>query len=189
MIFSSRRGASEAHAAGICARKSRRAFLSEDVQTGQRNVGTVGRFSRPAAAPPQRARRVVLLPGRLLALQMEFGGSMPVKLELGIEPLVKQEIIIAPIGASMVPLPVGVGEDTTVTGPHSSRKEVIMTVEEAAKARLQKGYALQPVLAVTTPPPELVTGPGKRNRKSSMHFGTALPARTPPPSTSSRDKQ
>ncbi|KAJ1491490.1 hypothetical protein T484DRAFT_1742982 [Baffinella frigidus] len=96
---------------------------------------------------------------------------MPVKLELGIEPLVKQEIIIAPIGASMVPLPVGVGEDTTVTGPHSSRKEVIMTVEEAAKARLQKGYALQPVLAVTTPPPELVTGPGKRNRKSSMHFG------------------
>lgn len=125
----------------------------------------------------------MLLPGSLLTRQMEFGSSMPVevKMELLTEPLVKHEIMIAPIGAAMVPPPVGVTEDTTVAGPQSSRKEIVMTMEEAAKKRLQKGYALQPILPVTTPPPDLVSGPGKRDRKSSMHFGTAMPHLTPPP--------
>ena len=131
----------------------------------------------------------MLLPGSLLTPQMELGSSMPVevKMELVTEPLVKHEIMIAPIGAAMVPPHVGVTEDTAVVGPHSSRKEIVMTLEEAAKKRLQKGYALQPILPVTTPPPDLVSGPGKRDRKSSMHFGTAMPHLPPPPYTSSRD--
>jgi hypothetical protein len=117
---------------------------------------------------------------------MENERSMPVKMEPGPEPQVKQEIINAPIGASMVPPPVGVAEDSQMgaaapAAPASSKKDVIMTPEEAARARLQKGYALQPILPVTTPPPELVSGPGKRERKKSMHFGTAPgPAYVPP---------
>lgn len=50
-----------------------------------------------------------------------------------------------------------------------ARGEVIMTPEQAKMQKLQKGYTLQPVLP-GVPPPVIVEG--KRQRKSSNHFGT-----------------
>mmetsp|Transcript_13663 Transcript_13663/g.47400 ORF Transcript_13663/g.47400 Transcript_13663/m.47400 type:complete len:515 (-) Transcript_13663:7-1551(-) len=54
-----------------------------------------------------------------------------------------------------------------------AKGEVILTVEEAKRTKLQKGYNLEPVLQNPSKPPELL--PAKRERKKSNHFGHSPP--------------
>jgi hypothetical protein len=59
----------------------------------------------------------------------------------------------------------------TLPGSQVGRGEVILTPAEAKLQKLQKGYTLEPVLAqpASAAPPVVISG--KRERKSSKHFG------------------
>lgn len=56
----------------------------------------------------------------------------------------------------------------TLQGVSRKAKEVVLTLEQAKQARLQKGYVLEPVLPTFTDDASL---PDKRERKKSSHFG------------------
>ena len=60
---------------------------------------------------------------------------------------------------------------SALPGSQAGRGEVILTPAEAKLQKLQKGYTLEPVVAkpAAVAPPVVISG--KRERKSSKHFG------------------